>query len=49
MPALRALASHPIQHVNQLPQAAVIAAVETERDARQVQIVAVLAFLRRRV
>jgi hypothetical protein len=44
----RALPSQPVQHVNQLPQAAVIAAVEAEGDSRQVQVVLVFDFLRRR-
>ena len=42
------LPSQPVQHVNQLPQAAVIAAVEAERDARQVQAVPAFNFFRRR-
>jgi len=43
------LPSQPVQHVNQLPQAAVIAAVEAEGDSRQVQVVLVFEFLRRRL
>ena len=43
--ARRPYLSHLIQHVNQLPQAAVIAAVETEGDARHVQIVVVFTVL----
>ena len=46
LPPLRGL--QPVQHVNQLAQAAVIAAVEPEGDAREVQVVLVFDFLRRR-
>ena len=35
----------PVQHINQLPQPAVVMPVEAEGDARQVQAVRVLQFL----
>ena len=39
--------SHAVQYINQLPQPAVILAVEVEGDARQVHLVVIGHFLRR--
>ena len=46
---MKVSSSQPVQHVNHLPQAAVIAAVEIERDAREFQMVVVFYFFRRRL
>ena len=43
----RSAGLQPIQHINHLPQAAVIAAVNVKRDERQLQTVVVLDFIRR--
>src|SRR5216117_943277 len=46
-PVVSAAPSQAIQHVDQLPQAAIIAAVEAERDSRQLHKLVVLPLFRR--
>src|ERR1700744_5773939 len=44
----RSRRSIPIDHIEQMAQAAVLAAVETEGDAREINVVVVFLFFRRR-